>query len=91
MTNIKNFDPSLLGIAEMSLKGNDSVIYLIEYIKMQNLHNENIDRASYLYLVFDNVDGCIEESNEKKYLVFASTGKNMVIRWLLENCTELWG
>lgn len=80
MTNIKNFDPSLLGIAEMSLKGNDSVIYLIEYIKMQNLHNENIDRASYLHLVFDNVDGCIEESNEKKYLVFASTGKNMVIR-----------
>lgn len=29
-----------------------------------------------IYLVFNNVDGCIEERNEHKYLIFALTDKN---------------
>ena len=29
----------------------------------------------FLYLIFNNVDGYIEESNEDKYLIFASTDK----------------
>ena len=43
---------------------------------MKSLDNENS-----LYLIFNNVDGYIEcnsteESNENKYLIFASTDKN---------------
>ena len=33
MTNIKNFDPSLLSLDQISLKSTDDVIYQIEYIK----------------------------------------------------------
>ena len=40
-----------------------------------------------LYLIFNNVDGYIEESNENKYLIFASTDKN---KEALKNFTELW-
>ena len=40
MTNIKNFDPSLLSIDKISFEKNtDCVIYEIEYFK--NLNNKN--------------------------------------------------
>ena len=79
MTNIKNFDPSLLHIDKISFKSTDDVIYDLEYIKMKSLDNENIDSAN--SLIFNNVDGYIEcnsteISNENKYLIFASTDKN---------------
>ena len=59
---------------------------------MKSLDNENIDSANSLYLIFNNVDGYIEcnstkESNENKYLIFASTGKNKEV---LKKYTELW-
>ena len=80
MINIKNFNPNLLSIDQISFKKNtDCVIHDIEYFK--NLDNENS-----LYLVFNNVDAYIEENNEDKYLIFASTNKNKVA---LENYTEL--
>ena len=74
MTNIKNFDSNLLSIHQISFKSAHSVIYNIEYIK--SLCGENS-----LYFVFNNVDAYIEcnsteESNENKYLTFASTDKN---------------
>ena len=71
MTNIKNFDPSMLSIDQISFESTDSVIYDIEYITMKRTHNENS-----LYLIFNNVDAYIEENNEDKYLIFASTDKN---------------
>ena len=72
----------------MLFKSNDAVIYHIEYITMKSLDNENIDSANSLYLVFSNVDGyIIEESNENKYLIFASTDENKEV---LEKYTELW-
>ena len=80
VTNIKNFDPSLLSIDKISFKSTDSVIYDIKYLK-------NLDSADSVYLIFNNADGYIEESNENKYLIFASTDKNKEV---LENCTELW-
>ena len=43
--------------------------------------------ANSLCLIFNNVDGYIEESYENNYLIFASTDKN---KEALENCTELW-
>ena len=64
MTNIKNFDLSLLSIDKISFKSTDFVIYDIKYFK-------NLDSANFLYLIFNIVDGYIEESNENKYLIFA--------------------
>ena len=49
---------------------------------MESLGGENS-----LYLVFNNVDAYIEENNENKYLIFASTDK---INEALENYTEIW-
>ena len=71
MTNIKNFDPSMLSIDQISFESTDSVIYDIEYITMKRTDNENS-----LYLIFNNVDAYIEDNNEDKYLIFASTDKN---------------
>ena len=82
MTNIKNFDPSLLSIDKTSFKSADADIYDIEYIPMKSL-----DSANSLHLIFNNVDGYIEENNENKYLGFASTDKN---KEALENYEELW-
>ena len=39
-----------------------------DYVKINSLNP--------LYLIFDKVDGYIEESNENKYLILASTDKN---------------
>ena len=80
MTNIKNFDPSLLSIDKISFKSTDSVIYDIKYFK-------NLNSADSLYIIFNNVDEYIEESNQNKYLIFASTDKN---KKALENHTGLW-
>ena len=66
MTNIKNFDPKLLGLNQISIKSTDDVIYDIEYITVKSL-----DSANSIYLVFNNVDAYIEENNENKYLIFA--------------------
>ena len=92
MSNIKRFDPSLLDIDKISFKCTDDLIYHIEYITMKSLDNESVDNANSLYLIFNNVDGYIEcnpteESNEKKYLILASTGKNEEV---LEKYKELW-
>ena len=80
ITNIKNLDPNLLSINQKSFKSTDCVTYDIEYFK-------NLDNKNSLYLVFNNVDAYIEENNENKYLIFASTNKN---KEALENYTELW-
>ena len=79
MNNIKNFDPNLLSIDKILFKSNNAVIYDINYITMKSLGDEDS-----LYLIFNNVDVYIEESNENKCLIFTSTGKNKEV---LENYT----
>ena len=79
MTNIKNFDPSLLSIDQIPFKDIYFFTYNIKYIK-------KFDSANSLYLIFNNVDAYIEKDNEEKYLIFASTDKKKEI---LENYTEL--
>ena len=69
MTNIKDSDPSLLSIHQVSFENNDSVIYNVKYIK-------NLDGTNSLYLIFNNLDAYIEKSSENKYLIFASTDRN---------------
>ena len=80
MSNIKNFDPNLLNIDQVSFENNDSVIYEIEYFK-------NLDSSNSLYLVFNDLDAYIEKSGENRYLIFTSADKNGKA---LENCAELW-
>ena len=69
----------MLSINQISFKSTDCVTYDIEYFK-------NLDNKNSLYLVFNNVDAYIEENNENKYLIFASTNKN---KEALENYREL--
>ena len=81
MTNINDFNPSLLNIDEVLFKSNELVMYDIKYIK-------NLNSLNSLYLVFNNLDTYIEESGENRYLIFASTEKNKI---MLKNYIELWG
>ena len=80
MTNIKNFDPNLLSVDQVSFSSTDRVIFDLKYFK-------NVNGKNSLYLVFNNVDAYIEENNKDKYLIFALTDKN---KEELENYTELW-
>ena len=68
MTNINDFDPSLLNIDEVSFKSDELIMYDIKYFK-------NLNSLNSLYLVFNNLDAYIEKSDENKYLIFASTEK----------------
>ena len=66
MTNIKNFDPNLLSIDQVSFEKNtDCVIYEIEYFK-------SFDSANSLYLIFNNVDVYIDY-NPTKMIVKLNT------------------
>ena len=87
MINSKNFDPGMLEINILSFKSTSTIIYHIEYITMRSLDHVNIDSENPLYLIFNNVDGYIEESNGDKYLIFASANKN---KGVLEKYTKLW-
>ena len=87
MISVKKFYPSFLNISKISFKSIDAVIYSIRYITMKSLDHVNNDSANSIYLVFNNVDEYIEESNGNKYLIFASTDKNKEI-W--KKYTELW-
>ena len=80
MTNISDFDSSLLFIDQISFKSDKLIMYDIKYIKDLNSWHP-------LYLVFNNLDAYIEKSGENKYLIFALTNKNEMV---LKNYTEVW-
>ena len=61
--NIKKLDPNLFSVGKISFKSIDVVAYHIKYITMKSLDHVNIDSANPLYLIFNNVNGCIEERN----------------------------
>ena len=64
-------------ILTLSFKSIDAVIYIIRYITIKSLDQVNIDSENLLYIIFNNVNGCIiEKNNEDKYLIFAPTDKN---------------
>ena len=68
MTNINDFDPSLLNIDDVLFESNKLIMYDIKYIK-------NLNSLNSLYIVFNNLDAYIEKSGENRYLIFASTEK----------------
>ena len=54
MTNIRDFDPSLLDIDLITFKSNDLIIYDVKYIKDFNISNS-------LYFVFNNLEAYIKK------------------------------
>ena len=70
MTNIKNFDLSLL----KSYKNID--IYYIRYVAMKDSDYVKIHNVNPLYLIIGDLDGSFEEKIGNKYLTFASTNKS---------------
>ena len=71
---LKSFVLDLLKIDKNLYKNID--IYQIRYTTTKDLDYLNIHSVNPLYLVFDKVDGYIEENNGNKYLIFASADKN---------------
>ena len=69
MTNINDFDPSLLNIDEVLFESNKLIMHNIKYFK-------NLNSLNTLYLVFNNLDAYIENGGENRYLIFASREKN---------------
>ena len=51
-------------------KNIDAVIYNIKYITLKSLNHVNIDNKNPPYLIFNNVDGYIQESNGDKYFCY---------------------
>ena len=85
MVNIKNFDSNLIKIDKKSYKNID--IYYIGYITIKNIIDYNkINSVNQLYVIIGEADGYIEEKDENKYLIFASTDKNKEV---LEKYTEV--
>ena len=78
MTNINDFDPSLLNIDEVSCKNDELIMFDIKYIK-------NLNRLNTLYLVFNNLDGYFKKSGEDRHLIFASTEKNRIMLQVTHN------
>ena len=86
MINIKKYDLNLPKIDKKSYKSID--IYFIRYITMKCISDyENINSVNSLYLIINKAGGCIEERNESKCSVFASTDKN---KEALAKHTKLW-
>ena len=79
MTNINDFDPSLLNVDSIEFRSRNSIINDIRYIK-------NLNSSNSFDLVFNNLDGNIEKTSDK-YLIFASTNKNGM---MLGDYAELW-
>ena len=80
MTNINDFDPSLLDINKVSYLNDGLTMYDIKYIK-------NSNRLNTLYLVFNNSEAVFQKSGKNKYLIFSLTNKNKI---RLENCRKLF-
>ena len=80
MTNIGDFDLSLLKIDQIALKSNLLIISDTKCIK-------NLNSSNSLYLAFNNLDASIEKSGGNKYLIFASADKNEMV---LGDYTEIW-
>ena len=62
--------------------------YYIEYVTTKSISDyENITSVNPLYLIINDVDRYIEESNKNKYLSFASTDNN---KEGLKKYVKLW-
>ena len=79
--DIKTFDSNLLDIRKWSSETTDEIIY-VTYYDIESHNSEDLS-----CLIFNNIDGYIEESSGDRYLIIASTDKNKEV---LTKYTELW-
>ena len=85
MINIKTFDLNLLKIDKKLYNKID--IYHIGYITMKDSDYVEINSVNSLYLIINEVDGCIEKINGNIYLTLVSIDKNKEV---LTKYIELW-
>ena len=78
MIKIKNCDTNWIKIHKMSYK--NIIIYYIGYITIKNLSYIKIITVNPLYLIVNEINGYIEESNGNKYFTLVSTDKNKDIK-----------
>ena len=78
MIKIKNFDTNWIKIHKMSYK--NIINYYIGYITIKNLSYIKIITVNPLYLIVNEINGYIEESNGNKYFTLVSTDKNKDIK-----------
>ena len=83
MTNIKDFDSSLLKLDKKSSK--NIAIYYIRYITKKDEYK--INSVNPLYLFLGEIDGLVEEKEGGKYLNIAFTDSNNEV---LNKYTEIW-
>ena len=58
------------------------------YVTIKNIgYYDSVHSVNPLHLILGEVDGCIEENNGNKYLIFDSTDKN---KQVLEKYTKVW-
>ena len=75
MTNLKDFESSLLKIDKKHCKGIN--IYYIGHITIKKIDDyESIYSVNPLYLQVNHANGYIEEENESNYSVFDPTDEN---------------
>ena len=74
--DITDIDPNLLTINKVLHKNTGIIIHEIQYIMMQSINNQNIDKEVPLCLRFSNVDAYTIEENRNKFLILALTENN---------------
>ena len=62
--------------------------WIIGYVMVKNLTYAKANSLNPLYLIIDEVNGYIEESNGNKHLMLVLTDENKDILW--KNYEELW-
>ena len=77
MTNINNFDPSLLIINEIPVFNSRSTMYKISYNEEYNIP----------YIAFNNITCIFRKSGQNKYLIFCKTLENET---MLKNYTKIF-
>ena len=83
LSNLKDFDPSLLKLDKKSLE--DITVYYISYVTKKPEYN--INSVNPLYLLIAELDGYIAEKEGKKYLNISLTDSNSVV---LKKYAEVW-
>ena len=83
LSNLKDFDPSLLKLDKKSLE--DITVYYISYVTKKPEYN--INSVNPLYLLIAELDGYIAEKEGKKYLNISLTDSNSEV---LKKYAEVW-
>ena len=74
MINIKNLNSKKIKRNKKSYK--NILVYCIGYVTVKNLRHLNYKSVNSLYLIINEINRCIEESNWMKYLTLFPTDES---------------